>query len=199
MARRGCASVPSRTCWTLCGSLAADAVSEAGTGCPPVVVRAAGLPGGRAEVAGNVSSQFLSAPASGGPLCGRRRRLSVRGELVSKPYVAMTLAVMRAFGVESLRDAGACRQLEPALHRAGAAVVSGRTYAIEPDASAASYFFAAAAIAGGSVTVEGLSRDSLQGDVAFCDCLRQMGCEVVGRRRPDHGDRTARCTVSTST
>ena len=55
----------------------------------------------------------------------------------------------------------------------------GRTYAIEPDASAASYFFAAAAIAGGSVTVEGLSRDSLQGDVAFCDCLRQMGCEVI--------------------
>ncbi len=54
----------------------------------------------------------------------------------------------------------------------------GRTYAIEPDASAASYFFAAAAIAGGSVTVEGLSRDSLQGDVAFCDCLRDMGCEV---------------------
>ena len=55
----------------------------------------------------------------------------------------------------------------------------GRTYAIEPDASAASYFFAAAAIAGGSVTVEGLSRNSLQGDVAFCDCLRQMGCEVI--------------------
>jgi 3-phosphoshikimate 1-carboxyvinyltransferase len=70
----------------------------------------------------------------------------------------------------------------------------GRHYAIEPDASAASYFFAAAAIAGGSVTVEGLSRGSLQGDVAFCDCLREMGCEVEAgadsitvKGRPMHG------------
>jgi len=55
----------------------------------------------------------------------------------------------------------------------------GRTYAVEPDASAASYFFAAAAIAGGAVSVQGLSKHSLQGDVAFCDCLRQMGCEVI--------------------
>jgi 3-phosphoshikimate 1-carboxyvinyltransferase len=152
--------------------LGADAVSEAGTGCPPVVVRAAGLPGGRAEVAGNISSQFLSAVLQAAPCAASDVVLSVRGELVSKPYVAMTLAVMRAFGVETLSDGSSFRVPAPQSYR-------GCTYSIEPDASAASYFFAAAAIAGGTVTVEGLSHSSLQGDVDFCDCLRQMGCEII--------------------
>jgi 3-phosphoshikimate 1-carboxyvinyltransferase len=152
--------------------LGADAASVAGTGCPPVLVRAAGLPGGRAEVAGNISSQFLSAVLQASPCAASDVVLAVRGELVSKPYVAMTLAVMRAFGVEIAGDHFPLRVPAPQSYR-------GRAYAIEPDASAASYFFAAAAIAGGSVTVEGLSRNSLQGDVAFCDCLQQMGCEVM--------------------
>ena len=151
--------------------LGADAVSTAGTGCPPVIVRAAGLPGGRAEVAGDVSSQFLSALLLAAPCAQSDVELALRGELVSKPYVAMTLAVMRAFGATIPSDAFPLRVPAPQKYR-------GRTYAIEPDASAASYFFAAAAIAGGRVIVEGLSRSSLQGDVAFCDCLRQMGCEV---------------------
>ena len=152
--------------------LGADAVSEAGSGCPPVLVRGAGLRGGRAEVAGNISSQFLSALLLAAPCAASDVVLAVRGELVSKPYVAMTLAVMRAFGVKIASDDFPLRVPAPQSYQ-------GRTYTIEPDASAASYFFAAAAIAGGSVTVEGLSRDSLQGDVAFCDCLRRMGCEVV--------------------
>ncbi len=154
------------------GQLGADAVGEAGTDCPPVIVRAVGLPGGRAVVAGNISSQFLSgllmaAPCAQGPV-----ELVVDGELVSKPYVEMTLAVMSAFGVDV------------EAHALGRFVVSGgrryraRHYEIEPDASAASYFFAAAAVTGGEVTVEGLSRDSLQGDVGFCQCLARMGCEV---------------------
>ena len=174
--------------------LGADAVSEAGTGCPPVVVRAAGLPGGRADVAGNISSQFLSAVLQTAPHAASDVVLCVRGELVSKPYVAMTLAVMRAFGVKTLFEeadtqTGRLRYIVPAPQS-----YHGRSYAIEPDASAASYFFAAAAIAGGDVTVEGLSRNSLQGDVAFCDCLRQMGCEVIDggghitvKGRPLHG------------
>jgi len=152
--------------------LGAEAVSEAGTGCPPIVVRAAGLPGGRAEVAGNISSQFLSAVLQAAPCAAGDTVLAVRGELVSKPYAAMTLAVMRAFGVKTEGDSFPLRISAPQSYR-------GRTYTIEPDASAASYFFAAAAIAGGSVTVDGLSRHSLQGDVAFCDCLQQMGCEVI--------------------
>ena len=176
-ARRGCAQRPIQDLLDALRQLGADAASETGNGCPPVVVRAAGLPGGRAEVAGNISSQFLSAVLQAAPCAASDVVLSVRGELVSKPYVAMTLAVMRAFGVETSRSR---RQLEVSVAIVPAPQsYHGRTYAIEPDASAASYFFAAAAIAGGSVTVEGLSRNSLQGDVAFCDCLRQMGCEVM--------------------
>ena len=152
--------------------LGADAVSETGSGCPPVVVRAAGLCGGRTEVAGDLSSQFLSALLLASPCAASEVEICTRGELVSKPYVAMTLAVMRAFGVKTPDDDFPLRLPAPQSYR-------GCTYAIEPDASAASYFFAAAAIAGGSVAVEGLSRKSLQGDVAFCDCLSEMGCQVA--------------------
>ena len=154
------------------GQLGADAQSEQDTGCPPVVVHAAGLPGGTATVAGNISSQYLSglliaAPRAGGPV-----QLHVEGPLVSKPYIEMTIAVMRAFGVPV--DARQLRRFIVPAER----TYRARQYEIEPDASAASYFFAAAAITGGRITVEGLSQDSLQGDVAFCDCLGQMGCDV---------------------
>jgi len=114
--------------------------------------------------------------------------MAVEGELVSKPYVEITLAVMRAFGATvEAEDLIRFRVPAPQAYQ-------GRHYEIEPDASAASYFFAAAAVTGGEVTVEGLSRQSLQGDVRFCDCLEQMGCEVrYGDRgitvvgRPLHG------------
>ena len=152
--------------------LGGRAVSELGTGCPPVVLTAHGLPGGKATIAGGVSSQFLSGLLMAAPYARSPVELIVSGELVSKPYVEMTLAVMRAFGV-SVQTEGLSRFLIP-----GGQVYRGRDYAIEPDASAASYFFAAAAIAGGSVSVEGLSHGSLQGDVAFCECLRRMGCRV---------------------
>jgi len=152
--------------------LGAHVVDEDSTGCPPVCVHAKGLPGGRAEVAGDISSQFLSgvlmaAPAAQGPV-----ELVVSGEVVSKPYVVMTLAVMRAFGVD-VPSEGLRRFVFDGRQR-----YKARAYEIEPDASAASYFFAAAAITGGVVRVEGLSRDSLQGDVGLCDCLERMGCRV---------------------
>lgn len=152
--------------------LGADAVSEAGNACPPVIVRAHGLRGGRACVAGEISSQFLSGLLMACPYAENEVTLAVEGKLVSRPYVAMTLAVMEAFGVRVASGVGgefvvwAPQRYKPCR------------YAIEPDASAASYFFAGAAITGGKVSVEGLSRDSLQGDVAFCDCLERMGCTV---------------------
>ncbi|MGQ9576256.1 MAG: 3-phosphoshikimate 1-carboxyvinyltransferase [Thermoguttaceae bacterium] len=152
--------------------LGVDAASEQANGCPPVIVRARGLPGGRATVAGNISSQFLSGLLMAAPYASRPVELLVSGELVSKPYVAMTLAVMRAFGVTVEEH-----QMRRFRVEAGQRY-QARSYAIEPDASAASYFFAAAAVTGGQVTVEGLSHNSLQGDVAFCDCLARMGCEV---------------------
>jgi 3-phosphoshikimate 1-carboxyvinyltransferase len=150
--------------------LGVDALSDGGF--PPVTIHAAGMPTGRAVVAGDVSSQFLSGllmavPAAAGPV-----ELVVAGTLVSKPYVHMTLGVMRAFGV-SMEVENLQRFATP-----GAQQYQACRYAIEPDASAASYFFAAAAITRGRVTVEGLSRDSLQGDVAFCTCLERMGCQV---------------------
>jgi 3-phosphoshikimate 1-carboxyvinyltransferase len=155
--------------------LGADVESELGTGCPPVVVRASGLPGGRAVVSGAISSQFLSGLLLSSPYARRPVELVVDGALVSQPYVSMTIAVMAAFGgrveTENLS----------AFVVPGQQSYRGRVYAVEPDASAASYFFATAAITGGQVTVEGLSRSSLQGDVAFCDCLRSMGCDVKYR------------------
>jgi 3-phosphoshikimate 1-carboxyvinyltransferase len=151
--------------------LGADATSEFGTDCPPVLVRADGLHGGPATVAGNLSSQFLSGLLMAAPYAREPVELFVQGDLVSQPYVEMTLAVMEAFGVSVQRQPRRFRIPTGQRYR-------GRQYAIEPDASAAGYFFAAAAVTGGRVTVEGLSKSSLQGDVAFCDCLQKMGCTV---------------------
>jgi 3-phosphoshikimate 1-carboxyvinyltransferase len=151
--------------------LGVDAVSEFATDCPPVLVHGEGLAGGKAVIAGDVSSQFLSALLMAAPYARQTVELTVEGELVSQPYVEMTLAVMRAFGVDV--QGQAARFVIPAGQ-----CYRGREYAVEPDASAASYFFAAAAITGGQVAVEGLSENSLQGDVAFCECLRRMGCTV---------------------
>ena len=151
--------------------LGAEVVSETENGCPPVIVHARGLSGGHANVAGAISSQFLSGLLMAAPYARADVELTVQGELVSRPYVDMTLAVMAAFGVKVEEDAGRFSIAAPQTYR-------GRFYSVEPDASAASYFLAAAAITRGEVTVEGLSKDSLQGDVAFCECLRQMGCKV---------------------
>jgi 3-phosphoshikimate 1-carboxyvinyltransferase len=156
-----------------------DALNELGAlvecqgagGCPPVLVRAQGLRGGRANVAADLSSQFLSALLMTAPCAETPVELGLRGPLVSEPYVAMTVRVMQAFGVRVDGLEGGGYRIAPQHYR-------GREFAIEPDASAASYFFAAAAITGGKVTVVGLSRDSLQGDVRFVDVLEQMGCTV---------------------
>ncbi|HTI52386.1 MAG TPA: 3-phosphoshikimate 1-carboxyvinyltransferase, partial [Planctomycetaceae bacterium] len=113
-----------------------------------------------------LSALLMAAPAAAGPVT-----IEVAGRLVSEPYVEMTLAVMRAFGVKLDTSAPGVYRLSPQVYQA-------REYAIEPDASAASYFFAAAAITGGEVTVSGLARDALQGDIAFVDALARMGCSV---------------------
>ncbi|MFM2093506.1 MAG: 3-phosphoshikimate 1-carboxyvinyltransferase, partial [Planctomycetota bacterium] len=152
--------------------LGADVVSESNNGCPPVIVNAHGLHGGTAHVRASISSQFLSGLLMAAPYAQHNVELCIDGEMVSQPYVEMTLAVMESFGVAVPRD-GLDRFCIPAGTK-----YRGRQYAIEPDASAASYFWGAAAIAGGEVTVQGLTRSSLQGDVAFVDCLEKMGCQV---------------------
>jgi len=153
--------------------LGAQARSEAGNDCPPVIVEAKGLLGGTATIRGDISSQFLSGLLMVAPFAQESVRIEVDGPLVSQPYVDMTLEVIRAFGGKIQRTAASQFDMSPQQ------AYTSRLYLIEPDASAASYFWAAAAITGGTITVEGLSRDALQGDVAFCDCLGRMGCDVT--------------------
>ena len=141
--------------------------------CPPVQIEAAGLTGGTARILGNISSQYLSGLLMAAPCAKEKVKIEVEGILVSVPYVSMTQAVMQAFGVETKAAADFSTIEVPSL-----GCYRACDYDIEPDASAASYFWAAAAVTGGTVTVTGLSRKSLQGDVAFVDCLEQMGCEV---------------------
>jgi 3-phosphoshikimate 1-carboxyvinyltransferase len=126
------------------------------------------------SVSGEISSQFLSGLLLSAPAHPKGLRVTISGALVSRPYVDMTAAVMAAFGVSVARDDGSWT-VAPAMYR-------GTRYMIEPDASAASYMFAAAALCGGRVTVDGLHRDSLQGDLAFTNVLERMGCRTVWGR-----------------
>ncbi len=123
---------------------------EAGNGCPPVIVHADGLPGGTAKLHGGVSSQFLSGLLMAAPYAKNPVELIVEDALVSKPYVEMTLAVMRSFGIDVRSDDLQHFRIAPGKYR------SVVRYEIEPDASAASYFFAAAAITGGEVDRGGI-------------------------------------------
>ena len=150
-----------------------DAIAESPGGCPPIHIRTSGMAGGTISIRGNISSQFLSGLLMAGPYCKSNLSLEVQGPLVSQPYVYMTLEVMKAFGGQVQQDKSSNRYHIPAPAR-----YTGTDYSIEPDASAASYFWAAAAITGGEVTVEGLHQDASQGDVGFVKVLEKMGCEV---------------------
>jgi len=155
-----------------------DIESIRGTGCPPLRIRAAGLRGGKTVLPEGKSSQYLSSLLLVAPLARQPAELEVRGEIPSKPYVAMTLEVMAEFGVgvEATADFSAFR-VAPSRYRA-------RDYRIEGDASGASYFWAAAAVAGGRVTVANVPVPSLQGDTMFVPLLARMGCSV---RQSDFG------------
>lgn len=156
-------------------ALGANAVSEAGNGCPPVSIQGGGLAGGRVQMAGDQSSQYFSALLMAAPYARTDVVIDVEGDLVSKPYMPMTAAVMRAFGATAEIDADSWRSFRvPAGQR-----YQGRVYQIEPDASNASYFFAAAAVTGGRVRIDGLGRASSQGDLHFVDVLGAMGATVA--------------------
>ena len=146
--------------------------SESEDGCPPVEIDAAGLPGGTIQMRGDLSSQYFSALAMVLPYANDPLDVLVEGDLVSKPYIDMTASTMAEFGVALHHDDYRRIRVEPGQR------YTGRTYDIEPDASAASYFFALAAVAGGPVTVEHLPPTSAQGDLHFVDVLEAMGCRV---------------------
>lgn len=153
------------------------AVVEAseGPGHLPVVVRAGPRShrGGRVEITGDVSSQFASGLLLAGPSFAGGLDLRLVGPVVSRPYLDLTVAVMQAFGARVTQPDERTFAVEGSGYRS----VAG--YRIEPDASAASYAFAAAAITDGRVRIEGLGRRSLQGDLAFAGVLGQMGAEVT--------------------
>ena len=151
--------------------------SEAGDGCPPVEIDANGLPGGAIAMRGDLSSQYFSALAMVLPYANAPLDVIVTGDLVSKPYIDMTADTMRAFGVELRHENYHRLSVEPGQRYVG------RVYDIEPDASAASYFFALAAVTGGEMTVGHLPPTSAQGDLKFVDVLEAMGCRV--ERNPD--------------
>lgn len=141
------------------------------TGYPPITMVARGLAGGAVVFREPPSSQYLSALLMVAPYAARDVMLRVDGALPSKPYVDLTVNVMRSLGVEVVHENG--RWIVPSFQRYRAG-----TFAVEPDASAATYFWAAAGITGMRVTTTGLSRSSWQGDSAFVDVLQEMGCAV---------------------
>src|SRR5918999_4828912 len=141
-------------------------------GFPPLAVRPARLSLQNVRVRGDVSSQFLTALLMALPLAGRNSRIEVQGELISKPYVEITLNVLKRFGVGVKRTGWRYFDVP-----AGTYVSPGKAY-VEGDASSASYFLAAGALGGGPVRVEGVGRASIQGDVRFTEVLERMGASV---------------------
>ena len=138
----------------------------------PARIEASGLIGGRVRVAGDVSSQFLSGLLLAAPCSREGLEIELTTPLVSAPYVALTTDTMAVFGAVVDRPDERRFVVAPTGYR-------GTSWTIEPDASAASYFFAAAAITGGRVRVAGLTADARQGDVRFVDVLERMGAMVV--------------------
>ena len=143
-------------------------------GFPPVTMAACGLRGGRVRFESPPSSQYVSALLMVAPYAVRDVLIDIAGQPTSKPYMDMTIAVMHELGVEALASDAGDRFIVPVGQRYRA-----KTLRVEPDASAASYFWAAAAIVGGRVRVNGLTRHSSQGDVGFVDVLAKMGCRVI--------------------
>ncbi|EJR9812500.1 3-phosphoshikimate 1-carboxyvinyltransferase [Salmonella enterica] len=140
---------------------------------PPLRLRG-GFIGGDIEVDGSVSSQFLTALLMTAPLAPKDTIILVKGELVSKPYIDITLNLMKTFGVEI-----ANHHYQQFVVKGGQQYHSPGRYLVEGDASSASYFLAAGAIKGGTVKVTGIGRKSMQGDIRFADVLEKMGATIT--------------------
>src|SRR5215470_9400514 len=159
-------------------ALGADIRYLGADGFPPLEIFPGAIRvGARVAVRGDVSSQFLTALLLALPIAGKAVSIDVEGELISKPYVEITLKLMALFGVTVERNGWQSFALP-----AGQRYRSPGLVQVEGDASSASYFLAAGAIGGGPVRVEGVGRDSVQGDVAFADALAGMGAVVKAGR-----------------
>jgi len=158
-----------------------DALRQAGAnitylendGYPPLTIEANGLKGGNVSIDGAISSQFLTALLMAAPMAKNDMRITIIGELVSKPYIDITLDIMKDFGVEVVND-----EYKTFTIKSGQSYKAVEHFMVEGDASSASYFLAAAAIKGGTVKVTGIGKNSIQGDIAFVDVLEQMGAKI---------------------
>jgi len=157
--------------------LGVSAYSIDKNGCPPVTIEAKGIMGGKTRIKTNISSQFLSGLLLAVPYAKNDVTIEVIGHLPSKPYIDLTLKLMGGFGVEVN-----CEHYKHFFIPSGQ-VYKARDYTIEGDLSSASYFFAAAAILKGKVTVFPIDKDSKQPDIGFLDILEAMGCKVVAKQR----------------
>ncbi|MBA4382008.1 MAG: bifunctional 3-phosphoshikimate 1-carboxyvinyltransferase/cytidylate kinase [Sideroxydans sp.] len=156
------------------GQLGADIKYLGNAGFPPLQISLAKLAGDTAQVRGDVSSQFLTGLLMALPLLNRTVKVEVIGELISKPYIEITLSMMSRFGVQVARDGWNSFSVE-----AGSRYVSPKEVFVEGDASSASYFLAAGAIGAGPVRVEGVGKTSVQGDVRFAEALEKMGAVIT--------------------
>lgn len=155
-------------------ALGADIRYGAVAGFPPLTIAPGEVhSGGSVSIRGNVSSQFVTALLVALPLAGGGTAVEVQGTLISRPYVDMTLSLMRRFGVAVVREREDLFRVP-----AGAFYASPGTLAVEGDASSASYFLAAGAIGGGPVRIVGVGRGSIQGDIGFAATLSAMGADV---------------------
>ncbi|QPL48357.1 3-phosphoshikimate 1-carboxyvinyltransferase [Alteromonas sp. B31-7] len=143
-------------------------------GFPPLQIKGKTLLGGEMSVDGSVSSQFLTALLMAAPLFAGDVTIRIKGELVSKPYIDITLDTMAKFGVSVEND-----NYQTFTISGDAKYVAPGKFMVEGDASSASYFLAAGAIKGGTVRVTGIGQNSIQGDIRFADVLEAMGAKVV--------------------
>ncbi|EAQ64621.1 3-phosphoshikimate 1-carboxyvinyltransferase [Marinomonas sp. MED121] len=153
--------------------LGADVEYQGEENYPPLKIRANGIQGGEVSIKGNISSQFLTAILMSAPLAQNDLTIHVDGELVSKPYIDITLHVMKQFGVDVENQ-----NYQSFVVKGNQTYVSPGEIMVEGDASSASYFLAAAAIAGGTIKVHGIGTDSVQGDVKFAEVLAAMGANI---------------------
>ena len=140
---------------------------------PPLKIIGTGLSGGCVEIDGSISSQFLTAFLMAAPLASADTVISIKGDLVSKPYIDITLHIMAQFGVEVEN-----RDYQQFVVKGGQQYQSPGELLVEGDASSASYFLAAAAIKGGAIKVTGIGKNSIQGDIQFVDALAKMGADI---------------------
>ena len=158
-----------------------DALRQAGAdiryleneGYPPVAIRNKGIKGGNVKIDGSISSQFLTALLMSAPLAENDTEIEIIGELVSKPYIDITLAMMRDFGVHVENH-----HYQKFQVKGNQSYISPEKYLVEGDASSASYFLAAGAIKG-KVKVTGIGKNSIQGDRLFADVLEKMGAKIT--------------------